>query len=57
MTLFDTAVAETKESGKTQLSGERAFTLHDTFGFPYDLTRDLAADAGPHDRRGRLPPR
>ncbi|HEX4430176.1 MAG TPA: alanine--tRNA ligase [Frankiaceae bacterium] len=46
MVLFDTAVAETKSSGKRQLSGDRVFTLHDTFGFPYDLTRDLAADAG-----------
>jgi alanyl-tRNA synthetase len=46
MTLFDTAVADTKASGKNQLSGDRVFALHDTFGFPYDLTRDLAADAG-----------
>ncbi|HEX4019332.1 MAG TPA: alanine--tRNA ligase [Frankiaceae bacterium] len=44
--LFDTAVAETRASGKSQLPGDRVFTLHDTFGFPYDLTRDLAADAG-----------
>ena len=46
MTLFDTAVSETRASGKSQLPGERVFKLHDTFGFPYDLTRDLAADAG-----------
>ena len=44
--LFDTAVAQTKAAGSSQLSGERAFTLHDTFGFPYDLTRELAAEAG-----------
>ncbi len=46
LTLFDTAVADTRASGKSQLSGDRVFMLHDTFGFPYDLTRDLAADAG-----------
>jgi alanyl-tRNA synthetase len=44
--LFGTAVSDTRKSGKSQLSGDRVFTLHDTFGFPYDLTRDLAADAG-----------
>ncbi len=46
MTLFDTAVHDTKASGSAQLSGERAFQLHDTYGFPYELTRELAADAG-----------
>ncbi len=46
MAIFEADVAQTKASGSTQLSGERAFTLHDTFGFPYDLTRELAADAG-----------
>ncbi len=46
MALFETEVAQTKASGSSQLSGERAFTLHDTYGFPYDLTRELAADAG-----------
>jgi alanyl-tRNA synthetase len=46
MTIFDTAVADIKKSGKSRLSGEQAFTLHDTYGFPYDLTVDLAADAG-----------
>ncbi len=46
MTLFDTAVSDARKSGKSQLSGDRVFRLHDTFGFPYDLTRDLAADAG-----------
>ena len=46
LTLLDTAVRETKSSGSTQLSGERTFALHDTFGFPWELTRELAADAG-----------
>ncbi len=46
LTLLDTAVRETRDAGSSQLSGERAFTLHDTFGFPYELTLELAADAG-----------
>lgn len=28
------------------LSGEIAFTLHDTYGFPFELTREIAAEAG-----------
>ena len=46
MALFDTAVSETKAKGGGRLSGERAFTLHDTYGFPYELTRELAEQAG-----------
>lgn len=45
-TLFDTAVAEVKASGNSTLPGERAFALHDTFGFPIDLTLEMAAEAG-----------
>ena len=33
-TILDTAVAETKQGGSSVLSGERAFQLHDTYGFP-----------------------
>jgi alanyl-tRNA synthetase len=46
LTLLDNAIEETKSSGSNQLSGDRAFALHDTFGFPYELTVELAADAG-----------
>ena len=44
--IFDTAVAATKQAGGTQLAGDRAFQLHDTYGFPIDLTLEMAAEAG-----------
>ena len=45
-TILDTAVAETKAAGKSQLSGDTAFLLHDTWGFPIDLTLEIADEAG-----------
>ncbi len=45
-TILDTAVASVRSSGGTTLSGDVAFTLHDTHGFPIDLTLELAADQG-----------
>ena len=44
--LFDTAVAEAKEAGTPALSGDQAFALHDTYGFPIDLTLEMAAEQG-----------
>ena len=44
--LFDTAALQTKKSGGTIISGERAFALHDTYGFPIDLTMEMASEAG-----------
>ncbi|ABS04496.1 alanine--tRNA ligase [Kineococcus radiotolerans] len=44
--IFETAVAQTKAAGGSSLSGERAFALHDTYGFPIDLTLEMAAEAG-----------
>ncbi|WP_151082049.1 alanine--tRNA ligase [Nocardioides cynanchi] len=45
-TIFDQAAADVKSSGETVLSGERAFALHDTYGFPIDLTLEMAQEQG-----------
>ena len=39
-------IAEAKEKGLTALAGDQVFRLHDTFGFPLDLTREIAEDEG-----------
>ncbi|WP_448608076.1 alanine--tRNA ligase [Geodermatophilus sp. URMC 60] len=44
--LFDTAVREAKTAGTPSLSGEQAFSLHDTYGFPIDVTLEMAAEQG-----------
>jgi len=44
--LFDDAASATKASGATVLSGTDAFTLHDTYGFPLELTLEMAAESG-----------
>jgi alanyl-tRNA synthetase len=44
--IFDAAVGETKRHGTTSLSGEQAFQLHDTYGFPIDLTLEMAGEQG-----------
>jgi len=44
--IFDLAASEVKASGATVLEGAQAFQLHDTYGFPIDLTLEMAAEAG-----------
>ena len=39
-------VADAKEKGEKTLSGADTFKLYDTFGFPVDLTREIAEEAG-----------
>ena len=45
-TILDTAVADTRRAGEATLPGGTAFLLHDTFGFPIDLTLEMAEEAG-----------
>jgi len=45
-TIFDTAATKVKDSGGTTLAGDQAFALHDTYGFPIDLTLEMASEAG-----------
>jgi alanyl-tRNA synthetase len=52
--IFDTAVAETRRTGGLVLPGDRAFQLHDTYGFPIDLTLEMAAEAGLQVDRDRF---
>jgi alanyl-tRNA synthetase len=44
--IFDLAVARTRQAGGSQLAGDQVFQLHDTYGFPIDLTLEMAAEAG-----------
>ncbi len=44
--LFDDVAGATKASGAEVVSGSDAFTLHDTYGFPIDLTLEMASEAG-----------
>ncbi len=45
-TIFDTAVRQVRSAGSATLGGDEAFKLHDTYGFPIDLTLEMAAEAG-----------
>jgi len=45
-TIFDVAAAETKQAGAITLPGPMIFALHDTYGFPIDLTLEMAAEQG-----------
>ncbi|MDF2667403.1 MAG: alanyl-tRNA synthetase [Microbacterium sp.] len=50
--ILDQSVAEAKNDGGTTLSGSEAFLLHDTYGFPIDLTLEIAEEAGLSVDRG-----
>ncbi len=42
--LLDRVIAEAKDAGASEVSAEDAFQLHDTFGFPFEVTRELLSE-------------
>jgi alanyl-tRNA synthetase len=44
--IFDAAVEETRRRGSDTIRGDQAFQLHDTYGFPIDLTLEMADEQG-----------
>ena len=44
--IFDLAATALKSKKATTLGGEEVFKLHDTYGFPYDLTLEMAQEVG-----------
>jgi len=44
--VLDEEIAKAKKDGKATLSGESSFLLHDTYGFPVDLTFEIAEEQG-----------
>ena len=44
--LLQGVIDETKAAGKTEIDGEKAFTLFDTYGFPLDLTELICREQG-----------
>lgn len=44
--IFDLASTSLKKRGGATLSGDEVFKLHDTYGFPFDLTLEMASEEG-----------
>src|SRR4051794_34382663 len=44
--MLERLIAEARESETSWIDAEDAFKLHDTYGFPYDLTKELLAEQG-----------
>ena len=45
-TIFDLAVEDVKKTESPALAGDTIFKLHDTYGFPFDLTLEMASEQG-----------
>ncbi|MGO2659767.1 alanine--tRNA ligase [Mycetocola reblochoni] len=45
-TILDLALDDSKRAGRSSLPGDSAFLLHDTYGFPIDLTLEIAEESG-----------
>jgi alanyl-tRNA synthetase len=43
---LDEIIADVQAAGATEVPGEQAFFLHDTLGLPFEVTRDIVAEAG-----------
>lgn len=46
MSKLDAVIAQVKKSGGKQIAGSDAFLLFDTYGFPVEMTNEIAEDAG-----------
>ena len=46
MNILEGYMQDARKNGSSTLSGEMAFKLHDTLGFPLDLTREIASENG-----------
>ena len=46
MEILASYIADLKKNGETTLSGENAFKLYDTYGFPYELTEEICEEKG-----------
>jgi alanyl-tRNA synthetase len=44
--MLDDVIAKARDAGAEGIGADEAFKLHDTFGFPFDLTLELAAERG-----------
>ena len=44
--ILDQYISEAKAAGSSVISGDKCFKLYDTYGFPIELTREIAKDAG-----------
>lgn len=44
--IFDLAASQSKSAKQKQISGDTVFKLHDTYGFPFDLTLEMAREQG-----------
>ena len=44
--IFDLAANDVKKSKSATLAGDTVFKLHDTYGFPFDLTLEMAGETG-----------